>query len=188
MQSESGFPVLKTQRLLLRELADSDAERILAIHGNAQAMRFFGTEPISTLEAAQQLITRFHDLRTQPAPCARWAIIELQSNSLVGTCGVFAWNRNWHKCCIGYELHPQAQGQGFMREALSAVFTWAFDTMSLNRIEAQIHPENSPSLKLLAGLGFQAEGLLREAAFWGGQYRDLIQLSLLKAEWRGQKT
>jgi ribosomal-protein-alanine N-acetyltransferase len=54
MQPESGFPVLKTQRLLLRELVDCDAERILEIHGNAEAMRFIGTESISTIEEAQQ--------------------------------------------------------------------------------------------------------------------------------------
>jgi ribosomal-protein-alanine N-acetyltransferase len=188
MQPENGFPVLKTQRLLLRELLDSDAARILAIHGNAEAMRFFGTEPICNLEEAQLVISRFHELRTLPGPGARWAIVDNQSNTLIGTCGVFGWNRNWHKCGIGYELHPEAQGHGFMREGLSAVFSWAFEAMSLNRIEAQVHPENSPSLKLLSGLGFQNEGLLREVAFWGGKYRDLHQLSLLKAEWFGSKT
>lgn len=183
MHSQSSFPTLKTPRLLLRELVDSDAERILEIHGNGEAMRFFGTEPISTIEEAQQLINRFHELRSQPAPGARWAIVDSQSNILLGTCGVFGWNRNWRKCGIGYELHATAQGRGFMREALSAVFAWAFDAMSVNRIEAQVHPDNAPSLKLLAGLGFQIEGLLREVAFWGNQHHDLHQLSLLKADW-----
>lgn len=40
-----------------------------------------------------------------------------------------------------------------MREALRAAFDWSFAQMGLHRIEAQIHPDNAPSLALAEGLG-----------------------------------
>jgi ribosomal-protein-alanine N-acetyltransferase len=61
---------------------------------------------------------------------------------------------------------------------------FGFRQMQLNRIEAQVHPENTASLKLVAGLGFVQEGLLREAGWWGGQAQDLLQFSLLRREQR----
>jgi ribosomal-protein-alanine N-acetyltransferase len=69
-----------------------------------------------------------------------------------------------------------------MREALRAAFAWGFEHMALERIEAQVHPENTPSLALLKSLGFVEEGLAREAGFWLGKRHDMVQLGLLRRE------
>jgi ribosomal-protein-alanine N-acetyltransferase len=57
----------------------------------------------------------------------------------------------------------------------------------LNRIEAQVHPENAASLKLLRRLGFVEEGRQRQAGFWWGGHHDLVQLSLLRHEYSSGK-
>jgi ribosomal-protein-alanine N-acetyltransferase len=62
------------------------------------------------------------------------------------------------------------------------VLPWGFEQMALNRVEAQIHPENLPSLNLVLKLGFVREGLLREMGFWDGKYHDMLQLGLLRRE------
>ena len=102
---------------------------------------------------------------------------------LRGSCGLFAWNRGWRKCAIGYELAGNAQGRGYMHEALQAVLDWGFDNMALNRVEAQVHPENTASIRSLSRLGFRQEGLLRELGYWRGQYHDMLQYSLLRRDW-----
>lgn len=125
----------------------------------------------------------FAGWRLQPNPGTRWALERRDQAGLIGTCGLFAWNRNWRKCALGYELAPQACGQGLMHEALQAVIGWGLAAMSLNRIEAQVHEDNRPSLTLLARLGFVQEGRLRQVAYWGGRHHDLLQWSLLASEW-----
>jgi [ribosomal protein S5]-alanine N-acetyltransferase len=55
--------------------------------------------------------------------------------------------------------------------------------MDLNRVEAQVHPNNLPSLKLLKGFHFIEEGRLRQGGYWAGQYHDMLQYSLLKTDW-----
>lgn len=177
------FPTLETARLLMRELTADDAPALLRIHGDAETMRFFGSDPLTHLGQAQKLIEKFNSWRVAPNPGVRWALVAKTTGELIGTCGLFGWNRDWCKCSTGYELAGHAQGQGFMGEALRAAFSWGFSEMALNRVEAQIHPENQPSLKLAARLGFRQEGLLREVARWGGEFRDLLQFGLLRKEW-----
>jgi [ribosomal protein S5]-alanine N-acetyltransferase len=55
--------------------------------------------------------------------------------------------------------------------------------MGINRVEAQVHPSNERSLKLLRRLRFIEEGRLRQGGYWAGQHHDLLQYSLLRRDW-----
>ena len=185
MTTGGAFPSLSTARLQLREIVASDAPALLAIHGDRETMKWFGTDPVVDLEAAEKVIAGFANMRLLPSPGVRWGIVHAdpaRGSALLGTCGVFRWNRGWRTCLTGYELARHAQGQGYMREALRAIYAWAFDAMAIERVEAQVHPQNAPSLALLKTLGFVEEGLMREAGLWLGERRDLVQLGLLKRE------
>lgn len=178
------FPTLQTSRLTLREIVESDAENILQIHGNAEYMRWFGSDPIPDLDGAKKLVATFASWRKEPVSGARWALELRDKPGLIGTCGLFRWNRNWKSCIVGYEIAAAHQGRGYVKEALKAIITWGFKEVQLNRIEAQVHPDNSASLALLEALGFQQEGRQREAGYWAGQHHDLLQYALLNGQWR----
>ncbi len=183
MNPPDSFPTLETDRLLLREVVGSDAPEIFAIHGDAELMRWFGNDPISDLAGAHALIKTFAAWRQLPNPGTRWAVEVKGTAALVGTCGLFGWNRAWRKCIVGYELAKQVQGRGYMHEALSAALSWGFKEMELNRVEAQVHPANEPSIKLLRRLRFVEEGRLRQGGYWAGQHHDLLLYSLLREDW-----
>ena len=86
----SDFLTHETPRLRLRELMPSDAPSILAIHGNADAMRFFGTNPIRELAEAEVVVQKFVALHNAPNPGVRWGLDEKAFGQLVGTCVLFA--------------------------------------------------------------------------------------------------
>ncbi len=69
-----------------------------------------------------------------------------------------------------------------MNEALSAAIDYGFDMMQINRIEAQVHPENASSIQVLETLGFVREGYQRQAGYWRGAYHDLLRFSLLRSD------
>ena len=126
----------------------------------------------------------FEGWRQQADPGTRWGLELKATPGLMGTCGLFAWNRGWRKCSPGYELSPAAVGKGLMREALGTVLDWGFQEIQLNRIEAQVHEKNASSLALLTRLGFVQEGCLRQVAYRAGRHHDLLQFSLLASDWR----
>ena len=70
-----------------------------------------------------------------------------------------------------------------MREALTALLDYAFDVMKLHRMEADVDPDNEPSIRALEKLGFRREGLMRERWIVDGNVADTLFLGLLAREW-----
>ena len=147
-------------------------------------MRWFGTEPMESVDEAVKLVEIFSGWRKAPNGGIRWGIERQSDGVFLGTCGLFKWNRSWHSCTIGYELSAIAQGHGYMDEALRATLFYGFERMHLNRIEAAVSPENDRSVSVLRNLGFSEEGRLREGGYWGGRYHDLLNFSLLRREYK----
>jgi [ribosomal protein S5]-alanine N-acetyltransferase len=177
------FPLLRTRRLVLRELVAADAPVLFSIYSDVTALRYFGSDPLITLDQAAELIETFSSWRAAKNPGIRWGIEVTRTCQLIGTCGLHSWNRDWQKCSTGYELAQEAWGQGYMTEALSAALAWGMDAMSLNRVEALIHPSNDRSLRLAHRLRFEEEGRLRQVARWNSQFQDLLLFSLLRSDW-----
>ena len=86
-----------------------------------------------------------------------------------------------------YALEPLA-GRGFLRSGLRAVISHCFGELRLHRLEANIQPENARSIALVAGLGFQREGLSPRYLKIGGRWRDHERWALLADNWRRRKS
>lgn len=72
---------------------------------------------------------------------------------------------------LGYWLHHEAQGQGFMREALSALEGYCFEALNISRIEAACRPDNERSQRLLRALDFVHEGTARSFLLINGVWQ-----------------
>ena len=68
-------------------------------------------------------------------------------------------------------------------KALQALLTYAFEEMKLRRIEADVDPRNTASIKTLKRLGFKREGLLRERWHVSGELQDAFFYGLLERDW-----
>jgi ribosomal-protein-alanine N-acetyltransferase len=75
---------------------------------------------------------------------------------------------------LGYRLDGAMTGQGLMAEAVRSVVGYAFGTMGLHRIEANVMPRNEASRKLLIGLGFVEEGTARKYLKIAGHWEDHV--------------
>jgi ribosomal-protein-alanine N-acetyltransferase len=175
------FPLIETQRLVLREVTNADTPALLSVHGDPDLMKWFGSDPIPDVRAAEGLVQTFAQWRFDGTG-TRWGVQLKGESNLIGTCGLFRWDQRWKRCTTGYELAGAFHGRGLMREALDAMLHWGFTEMDINRVEALIHPQNMSSLHLAERLGFRREGLLREVGFWGGLHHDLLQYSLLRRD------
>lgn len=176
------FPIIKTERLTLRKLNQDDTEKIFEIFSNPRVMQCYGKFPMKERSEASELINRF-SMAFESSEAIRWGIELSRSQELIGTCGYHNWKKTHKRAEIGYELSEESWGFGYMKEAVSAIIRYGFAEMELNRIEANVYPENISSEQLLKKLGFGFEGLLREYAYFRGQYQDLNMFSFLKKDY-----
>lgn len=103
---------------------------------------------------------------------------------LVGVAG-FNWiDRTHHSAGIGYWLAHEAQGQGLMTAAVSALVRHGFRRLALNRIEIRAGVRNRRSRAIPERLGFRREGTLRQAEWVNGRHVDHAVYGLLASEWR----
>ena len=89
-----------------------------------------------------------------------------------------------HYCVLGYGLHREYEGRGFMREGLQAALGYMFREQNLHRIEANYVPRNERSGRLLRRLGFVVEGYARDYLLLNGRWEDHVRTSLTNPEWR----
>ncbi len=83
---------------------------------------------------------------------------------------------------IGYILKSSHWGQGLANEALAALLQHARDQMGMLRIDADVDPRNSASLRCIERLGFFREGYARERWVVSGEVQDSVLLGLLTRE------
>ena len=70
-----------------------------------------------------------------------------------------------------------------MTAGLAAVVTDAFTSLGLHRLEANIQPDNAPSLSLVRRLGFKREGFSPRYLLIDGQWRDHERWAMLADDW-----
>ena len=87
------------------------------------------------------------------------------------------------KAEVSLFLSPQFRSKGIGRSAMEKLIDYAFNTLDLHRLEAEIYDYNNDSALLAEKLGFIKEGVLREAKYYDGKYYDIIRFGLLKKEY-----
>lgn len=175
-----GFPLLQTNRLWLRRIVPSDAQAIYAIFGDDLVTQYYDLGTMTDVAEAETMIRRL-SARYRHGQAIRWGIARKLDGGLIGTCG-YHFQAAAFKAEIGYDLASAYWHQGYMNEALRAMLAYGFETLQLNRIEALVMLNNHASAAVLRRLGFREEGILREYAFFNGQFHDLRFFSLLRRE------
>ena len=171
MQSGVEF---RTERLVLRPARTDDLDAIHAILSNSQAMAYWSTPPHETVQQSRDWLQSMIDIRL---PDGEDLIIERDGN-VIGKAGL------WRFPEIGFILHPDFWGHGYAQEALKVVIERAFDVHGLPRIEADVDPRNTGSMKLLSHLGFRETGRKERTWLVGDQWCDSVYLALDADSWR----
>jgi [ribosomal protein S5]-alanine N-acetyltransferase len=83
---------------------------------------------------------------------------------------------------VGYWCDARVNGKGVTTAAVALVVDHCFGAVGLHRIEATVRPENGPSLRVLAKLGFREEGLFRRYLDVDGAWRDHLCFALTSEE------
>lgn len=142
------FPVLTTNRLILRALNPGDGDALFRLRSDERVNRYLNRESAITKADADAFIQKINQL-IQDNRSFYWALNLKDNPELIGT--ICYWNLDTEKDMaeIGYELLPDYQGKGLMQEAITAVIHYGFNEIRLKAITALPHPANENSVKLL---------------------------------------
>ncbi len=161
LQGLGGFPVLECDTLCLRAPRAEDVAPLFALFSDPDVLRFWSRPAMQGLADAEAFIDNIR------AGFARrefinWIIAPADGGPMLGTCTLYDIQTTHLRSGIGYAVLPACQGRGVAREAAGLACGWAFGWLGLHRIEADIHPENHASRRVLEAIGFSREGLLRQ--------------------------
>jgi RimJ/RimL family protein N-acetyltransferase len=175
-------PTLPTDRLRLRPFDDADADALFALHSNEHVLRYWDSPPWSERSRAERFIAACRKM-AEEGTGARVAIDRASDGEFIGWCSLSQWNPDYRSASLGYCFTEAAWGHGYATEAARAVLRWAFDTLDLNRVQAEADTRNIASARVLEKLGFVREGTLREDCVVNGDVSDSWVYGLLRREW-----
>lgn len=181
MLDEQRFPVLETERLILRQVTKDDAESMFVYMSDEEVMKHYGMEPFRIADDALDEISWYQSIFEKKTGI-RWGITLKGQGKVIGSCGFLNIVQQHYRTEIGYELSRAYWGEGIASEALAAIIQYGFEQMNLQRIQALIDPPNASSIKLVERNGFMKEGLLRNYEFACGKFDDLLLYALLKQD------
>lgn len=174
----SPFPVLTTDRLVLRKTVMTDAEEIFFLRSDQEVLKYIDRAPAVSLDEAYAFIQLITDNIDNNVGIS-WAITQKGDDKLIGSIAIWRLDKENYRGEIGYVLHPAWQGKGIMQESIKAVTDYGFREMKLHSIEANINPGNMSSQRVLERTGFVREAYFRENYYYQGQFIDSAIYSLL---------
>ena len=175
----SPFPVINTQRLVLRRINKDDAPAIFKLRSLDATMKYIDREKQQTVEEALAFVSMINDL-VDSNSSINWAIaLGDTPDELIGTIGFWRIIKEHYRAEVGYMLHPVHWNKGIMKEALLSAVQYGFGPMQLHSIEAHINPANAASAALLEKTGFVREAYFKEDYFFRGNFIDTAIYSLL---------
>ena len=169
-----------TLRLRLRQFREDDVEAMHGCFTSVQAMRYWNT-PLHTKRIdTERAVRRFIDCT--PSYYRFWAVADKTTDRCLGLVNYHDGHIRNKRVAIGYMIEPAHSRQGLATEAVSPMIRFCFKDLGLHRLQAFIHPDNTPSLKLIEKLGFRREGLLRENLRVSDEWRDDLLYALLSTD------
>ncbi len=177
----SRLPVLETPRLFLRPLRMSDARDLYAYAQDPEVSRHVLWEAHRSLSDSRQFLRAAIRQYRRGLP-GSFAITLKDSGRMIGTVGFMWVNTDYWSAEVGYSLSRAYWNRGIMTEALRAVVAFGFDELRLNRIEAQHEVDNPASGRVMAHVGMQPEGVLRQRVRNKGRFADVKLYAILRSD------
>lgn len=179
------LPNLTTARCSIRLAEPRDVDRIVR-YWRENGSRYSPALPESLLvpEYWEQRVLQAYREHLDGTACKLY-VLERDESAVIGTITFGNVLRGvHHQATLGYGVAGSHEGRGFMTEALERAIRYAFDELRLHRIEASYREDNVRSQRLLARLGFEREGVLREALLVDGVWQNHILTAKLNPGWK----
>jgi len=177
-------PIASDGVVFLRRLTARDADEFTDLVRRSRRLHRPWTWPPETRERFLSYLRRHGSNR------ARLLVCRSEDGVILGAINISEIVRGaLQSAFLGYWVGAPYAGQGYMARGLALVLRYAFRTLKLHRLEANLQPGNARSRRLAAGAGFRKEGLSPRYVKIHGRWRDHERWAITREEWgvRGRR-
>lgn len=146
-----------TDRLILRDLVQSDLADLCALQSDPEAMRYVGAGGARTTAQTQGSLDRLIE-HGRLHGYSLWATVIAATGEMIGVTGLVLVEGVGPDVELVYELARPYWGKGYATEAARASLAAGFERFGLERIVALAYPENGPSIRIMEKLGMVEDG------------------------------
>ena len=181
-----AFPgPMRTARLVLRAMTEDDVDDIHAYQSRPDVCRYLPFEPRERDEVAEKL-AKYSSALVLNGEGDFWQLAIERADDpshVVGDVFFTIKNATNATCEIGWTLHPDHTGSGYITEAAQAVLNIAFGDLGLHRAIADLDPRNHASAAVCKRLGMRPEAHFVEDLWFRGGWADTAIYAILDREW-----
>lgn len=168
-----GLPI-ETERLILRPFQPDDAVRYHSYRSLPETVRYLYREPM-TMEQAVERMPVYAKLEFEKETDI--FVLAIQPKHTAEMAGEILFKLESVRAKqgeIGWSLHPDSVGHGYVTEAAAALLAYGFEHFEFHRVFARIDVENTASVRVAERLGMRREAhLIEDDCFdgrWGSEY------------------
>jgi len=151
--------ILRTERLVLRELTVEDATFINELLNSPKFLKYIGDRKVRSDEDARELIQARYCASYRDHGYGLWAVETQQHSMAVGMCG-FVKRDYFEEPDIGFAFLSEHERQGYGYESAAATMRYGHGTFGFTKVLAITSLDNDASVGLLKKIGFTDDGLI----------------------------
>lgn len=151
--------VLETERLVLREITEDDAEFVLDLVNQPSFLKYIGDRGVRDMEQSREFIRSRYIKSYRDNGYGLYAVELKADNAPIGMCG-FVRRDSLPGPDIGFAFLPQHEGKGYGTESASAMMDHGRDVLGFTRVLAITSRDNYASGRLLEKIGLRFERLI----------------------------
>ena len=146
--------ILETDRLLLREYVEDDADAFFRLNSNPEVSRFVPDKPLLNIEQARQILVDHPIADYQKHGFGRGACILKGTGEQIGMAGL-KYLAELGEVDVAYRFLPAYWGLGLATEVALASVRFGFAHLALKQIIGLVMPENIASARVLEKIGLR---------------------------------
>jgi RimJ/RimL family protein N-acetyltransferase len=174
---------LRTERLVIRTMTMADVDDIHTYQSREDVCRYLPFEPRDNAEVTAK-VAQFSTALELAGDGDYWQLAIEREGRVIGDLYFTIKSAKDATGEIGWTLHPDHFGRGYMTEAASALLGLVFGEIGLHRVHAVLDPRNTASAALCRRLGMRAEAHFVEDLWFKGEWGDTAVYAILDREWR----
>lgn len=168
--------MLEIDNLFFRRPKLEDTEELLKLKNNAKAAFLLGG---IHHEYTSEYIKRWIEFHNSNPEELLLVVEDMIFRKLIGHVGLYKIDKIARKTEFGILIaDDDSRGKGYGTKATKLMVDYAFKTLGMHKVTAEVISENAPSIAMFKKCGFKVDGCLRDDVFKNSRYYDILCMSI----------